>query len=87
MFLHRFGRGKDQRGSTVVHARGIAGRDGFVGAVDRFQFGQGFERGVGARMFVLADHGFTLLVGNAHFDDFFGEKACGLRGGGALLTA
>ncbi|MOA47514.1 hypothetical protein D3C78_1701560 [compost metagenome] len=87
MFFYRVGGSQNQCGSTVVDARSIAGGDGFVWAVDRFQFGQRVNRGVSARMFVLADHGFALLVGDPHFDDFFGEVARSLRGSSALLTA
>ncbi len=44
-----------RRGRAIAGLRGIAGGDGAVGMEDGLQLGQRFERGVGARAFVLAE--------------------------------
>ena len=44
----------DERGGgAIAGLRGIAGGHGAVGVEDGLQFGQGFERGIGARAFVF----------------------------------
>ncbi len=87
MLFHGFGGSQNQCRCAVVYTRGVAGSNSLIWSIDRFQFGQGFERCIGARMLILADYCFTLLVGNPHLNDFFSEKSCSLRSGSTLLTA
>lgn len=87
VFLHRCGRGQDHRRSTVVHARGVAGGDRLVRAVDRFELGQRLQRGFRAQVFVTFDDDFALLVSDTHRHNFFGKEAGSLCSGSLLLAA
>jgi hypothetical protein len=45
----------DRGGGSVGGLRRVAGGDGALGVEDRLELGEGFERGVGAGAFVLAE--------------------------------
>ncbi len=53
-----FGGHDDRGGGAVGGLRRVAGGDGAVGVEDGLEFGEGFERGVGARAFVYLEDGF-----------------------------
>ncbi|MCY1291636.1 hypothetical protein D9M70_408330 [compost metagenome] len=86
--LGRFGAGQQQGAGAVVDARGVAGGDAAALAEGRAQLGQLLQGGVAARVLVLLDEfRRALALGNLHRDDFPGQAAIGLGGGGALLAA
>ncbi len=49
-------------GGAVGGLGGVAGGDGAVGVEDGLEFGEGFERGVGAGAFVHLEGGFDGLI-------------------------
>ena len=87
MAFDRLGRCQDHRRGAIVDPRGIARSDGLVRAVDRLEFAQGFQAGIGTRMLVVLNHRLTFFMGNTHRHDFFGKVACGLGSSSPLLAA
>ena len=85
----RFGR-DNQRGCPVVHAAGIASRDGQVWPIDAFELGEVFNCCVGARVFVrLHDQRVAFALRDLDWNDFVSKYTCrpssrafGLRRGG-----
>jgi len=86
VLAHSLGGRQNQRRRAVVDPRGIAGGDALVGAVDRLEFGQGFQGGI-PWMLVALHHGFAFFMGDPHRHDFLGKVTGGLRGSRALLAA
>ena len=81
--LRARGRHHDQRRGAVVHGRRVAGGDTAVLLEGGLQLAERFGRRVGAHRFVGAEHDrVALLLRNRHGQNFSGELAGGLRGGG-----
>ncbi len=88
MLLHGGLGGQNHGGRAVIDAGRVAGRHRAGIAHDRLQFGQAFERGFGARMFVLVDgYRSGLAAGHRDRGDFLGEIARRDRLSRALLRA
>ena len=72
--------GDDQRRGAVVDARGVAGGDGEVGAVDALELGQRLDGGARARMLVAVDDDrVALLLRDRHRHDLVarsGPSSC-----------
>jgi hypothetical protein len=81
---------------AVGGLRGVAGGDGSLCVEGGFEFGQGFERGVGARTFVGGKDGFgnsglaCIRAGNGrgdgYWNKFIGKTAGSLRGEGLAVA-
>ncbi|CAH0308292.1 hypothetical protein SRABI70_04623 [Pseudomonas sp. Bi70] len=86
VLLNGCGRGQDHRRGAIVEARGVAGGNGLVRAVDRLELGQPFGGGVGARVLVGVDNDLALLGLDHHRDDFLGVVTALLGRSSALLA-